>query len=176
MGKTTLLKAIMGLLPARGGTLRFDGIALGGERASGRARLGIGYVPQGRGIFPNLSVRDNIRRGSAAHGRDEETAVAASLAAFPRLARLLDRDGGALSGGEQQLLALARAMVSEPDLVLLDEPTEGIQPSIIDEIAAFLRTANEKQGLAIVLVEQNLEFLTGLAHRILLSHIVAIVG
>ena len=121
MGKTTLLKTLMGLVPATGGSIVYAGLDLTNERSSERAQLGVGYVPQGRGIFPNLSVYDNIRMGVAAHGLDEEEAVTQILHEFPRLERLLDRDGGALSGGEQQLLAIARCLVSEPELILLDD-------------------------------------------------------
>jgi amidase len=168
MGKSTLLKTLMGIIPASGGSMVFDGQDIGRQRSSGRAQLGIGYVPQGRGIFPNLSVRDNLRMGIAAHDMDEDTAIDRVLADFPRLERLLERDGGALSGGEQQLLALARCLVSEPDLILLDEPTEGIQPSIIDEIIDLLKELNRREGLSIVLVEQSLDFITALSDRVLL--------
>ncbi len=169
MGKTTLLKTIMGIVPATGGVVGYAGLDLTRERASERARLGLGYVPQGRGIFPGLSVLDNIRMGVAAHGGgDEEEAVRRILAGFPRLEPLLDREGGALSGGEQQLLAIARCLVSEPELVLLDEPTEGIQPSIVDAIIDLLRDLNREQGVTIVLVEQNLDFITELSGRVLL--------
>tara|TARA_R110002110_G_scaffold5996_1_gene30350 strand:- start:1744 stop:3936 length:2193 start_codon:yes stop_codon:yes gene_type:complete len=146
----------------------FDGEDLIGLRSSGRARLGIGYVPQGRGIFPNLSVQDNLRMGVAAHEMDEVDAIERVLADFPRLERLLDRDGGALSGGEQQLLALARCLISEPDLILLDEPTEGIQPSIIDEIIELLQDLNRRTDITIVLVEQSLDFITALSDRVML--------
>ena len=168
MGKTTLLKAIMGIVPAAGGTIDYAGLDLTRERASERARRGIGYVPQGRGIFPALSVRDNIRMGLAAHHDDEEEAVRRVLAEFPLLDPLLDRDGGALSGGEQQLLAIARCLISEPDLILLDEPTEGIQPSIVDRIIELLRDLNRRRGVTVVMVEQNLDFITELSHRVLL--------
>ena len=168
MGKTTLLKAIMGIVPATGGVIGYAGLDLTRERASERARLGLGYVPQGRGIFPNLTVQDNIRMGIAAHGGDEEEAVRRILAGFPRLEPLLDREGGALSGGEQQLLAIARCLISEPELVLLDEPTEGIQPSIVDAIVDLLRNLNREQGVTIVMVEQNLDFITELSDRVLL--------
>ncbi len=135
MGKTTLLRCLMGLVPATGGTVVYDGLDLKREPSHERARLGIGYVPQGRGIFPNLTVRDNLRMGIAAHGGgDEAGALDAVLAEFPQIERLLDRQGGALSGGEQQLLALARCLISDPHLVLLDVPTEGFQPSIVDLI------------------------------------------
>ena len=168
MGKSTLLKTLMGIIPATAGSMVFDGQDMARTRSSGRAQLGIGYVPQGRGIFPNLSVRDNLRMGVAAHDMDEDSAIDRVMADFPRLERLLDREGGALSGGEQQLLALARCLVSEPDLILLDEPTEGIQPSIIDEIIDLLKELNRREGLSIVLVEQSLDFITALSHRVLL--------
>lgn len=168
MGKSTLLKTLMGIIPATGGSMVFDGQDLVRMRSSARAQMGIGYVPQGRGIFPNLSVRDNLRMGVAAHDIDEDSAIDRVLADFPRLERLLERDGGALSGGEQQLLALARCLVSEPDLILLDEPTEGIQPSIIDEIIDLLKALNRRDGLSIILVEQSLDFITALSDRVLL--------
>ena len=168
MGKTTLLKAIMGIVPAAGGVIDYAGLDLTRVKASERARHGIGYVPQGRGIFPALSVRDNIRMGLADHRDDEEEAVRRVLAEFPRLEPLLDRDGGALSGGEQQLLAIARCLISEPDLILLDEPTEGIQPSIVDRIIELLRDLNRRRGVTVVMVEQNLDFITELSHRVLL--------
>ena len=176
MGKTTLLKTIMGIVPTSAGVMDFDGEDLVASSASRRAQLGIGYVPQGRGIFPNLSVRDNLRMGVAAHYMDENDAIHQVLRDFPRLERLLDRDGGALSGGEQQLLALARCLISEPDLILLDEPTEGIQPSIIDEIVELLKTLNERTGVSIVLVEQSLDFITALSDRVLLIQKGAIAG
>ncbi len=168
MGKTTLLKTVMGIVPASGGIVTYGGLDLTRERVSERAKLGIGYVPQGRGIFPGLSVLDNIRMGIAAHEADEEDAIRRILVEFPRLERLLDREGGALSGGEQQLLAIARTLIAEPDLLLLDEPTEGIQPSIIDEIIDELKRLNKNRGLTIVLVEQNLDFITELSDRVLL--------
>ena len=168
MGKSTLLKTLMGIIPTQGGSVVFDGQDIGRLGSSGRAQQGIGYVPQGRGIFPNLSVRDNLRMGVAEHDLDEDSAIDRVLADFPRLERLLERDGGALSGGEQQLLALARCLVSEPDLILLDEPTEGIQPSIIDEIIEKLKELNRREGLSIVLVEQSLDFITALSDRVLL--------
>ncbi len=168
MGKSTLLKTIMGLVPATGGSIHFEGIDITDEPSHERSRQGIGYVPQGRGIFPNLTVFDNLRMGIAAHEDDEQDAVRNIVADFPRLERLLDREGGALSGGEQQLLAIARCLISEPQLVLLDEPTEGIQPSIIDEIIDLLKDLRRKRGIAIVLVEQNLEFITELSDRVML--------
>ena len=168
MGKTTLMKSLMGILPATGGSIRYAGVDVTRESASERARRGIGYVPQGRGIFPNLSVRDNLRMGAAAHLPDDEEAIRRALAEFPPLEPLLEREGGALSGGEQQLLAVARCLVSEPELVLLDEPTEGIQPSTVDRIVETLRRLNRDEGVALVIVEQNLDFVTELSDRVLL--------
>jgi amidase len=168
MGKTTLLKALIGLVPATGGSIHFQGIDITKEPPHARNQLGIGYVPQGRGVFPMLSARDNLRIAVAAHGEDEDEALNVILHEFPRLEPLLDRVGSALSGGEQQLLAIARCLVSEPRLVLLDEPTEGIQPSIVDEIIDVLRSLGTARGISIVLVEQNLEFITALSDRVLL--------
>jgi amidase len=168
MGKTTLLKTLMGIVAATSGTIEFDGVDVTRLPAHERNRMGLAFVPQGRGIFPNLSVLDNLRMGVAAHEDDEETALRRILQEFPRLERLMDRDGGELSGGEQQLLAIARALASEPQMVLLDEPTEGIQPSIVDEISDVLERLNRRHRISVVLVEQNLEFITGLAGRIAL--------
>ena len=168
MGKSTLLKTLMGLVPATGGAVVFGGIDVTDVRPGERSQYGLGYVPQGRGIFPNLTVLDNLRMGVAAHDLDEDEAVRGILTDFPRIERLLDRYGGTLSGGEQQLLAIARCLISEPDLILLDEPTEGIQPSIIDEIIDLLRNLNSRRNVAMVLVEQNLDFITELSDRVLL--------
>ena len=166
MGKTTLLKALMGFVPAQRGRIVFDGVDVTHEPPYARARRGLGYVPQGREIFPGLSVRDNLRMGFV--GRGVEERVDAILQTFPRLIPLLDRRGGALSGGEQQLLAIARCLAGNPTLILFDEPTEGIQPSIIEELAGVLQRLHQTQALTIVLVEQNLEFIAELATRVLL--------
>lgn len=168
MGKSTLLKLIMGFLPATAGRVRFRGTDVTGDPPHRRAASGLGYVPQGRGIFPMLSVRDNLRFAWSEHaGPDDSTVLERVLADFPRLKPLLEREGGALSGGEQQLLALARCLMGGPDLILLDEPTEGIQPSIIDEIAETLDRLRHAQGLAILLVEQNFDFIAALSDRVL---------
>jgi branched-chain amino acid transport system ATP-binding protein len=166
MGKTTLLKTLMGFVPARRGHIVFDGTDITREPPYARARRGIGYVPQGREIFPGLSVRDNLRMGFAGRGAEER--IEEILETFPRLAPLLNRRGGALSGGEQQLLAIARCLAGTPKLIFFDEPTEGIQPSIIEELAAILRRLHRTQALTIVLVEQNLEFIAELSNRVLL--------
>jgi branched-chain amino acid transport system ATP-binding protein len=168
MGKTTLLKALMGFLPATGGHVRFDGGDLTTAEPYRRARLGLGYVPQGREIFPGLTVYDNLRMGCSKQGGAEQETIAEVLEEFPRLRPLLDRLGGALSGGEQQLLAIARCLCGKPRLVLLDEPTEGIQPSIIDEIVELLLQLRDRSGLTMILVEQNLDFIAALSQRVLI--------
>jgi branched-chain amino acid transport system ATP-binding protein len=173
MGKTTLLRTVIGILPATSGEIRFQGASITQAPPHRRARMGIGYVPQGRGIFPGLTVRDNLRFAAVAVGRSEDLAVI--LAEFPRLGDLLDRPGSALSGGEQQLLALARALIQEPKIVLLDEPTEGIQPSIIEEIVDLLKLLRLRRGLTILLVEQNIDFIKALSDRVLLIQKGAIV-
>ena len=155
MGKTTLLKALMGFLPATAGRVMFDQEDVTTAEPYRRARLGLGYVPQGREIFPGLTVYDNLRMGCSKQGGREQDTIAAVLQEFHRLKTLLDRAGGALSGGEQQLLAIARCLCGQPRLVLLDEPTEGIQPSIIDEIIETLQRLRANSALTMILVEQN---------------------
>ncbi|MHA7866918.1 MAG: ABC transporter ATP-binding protein [Salipiger thiooxidans] len=166
MDKTTLLRAIMGFVKVTGGEMLFDGQSLRGLSVNARARAGLGLVPQGRMIFPTLTVRENLESGIAGGKEPMEPIVDEMLALFPRLTRLLDRAGGALSGGEQQLLALARCLCRRPKLMLLDEPTEGIQPSIIDEISDTLKQLTKTSDITIVLVEQNLDFITGLSDRV----------
>jgi branched-chain amino acid transport system ATP-binding protein len=169
MGKTTLLKTVIGQVPLTGGAIRFAGADISTEPSFRRARAGLGYVPQGRQIFPNLTVFENLRMGFVENERDsEETVVKDILARFPRLDPLLDRLGGTLSGGEQQILAVARCLCGNPKLLLLDEPTEGIQPSIVEEILEILIGLHRYQGLAIVVVEQNLDFICRLSQRVLL--------
>lgn len=168
MGKSTLLKTLMGFLPAQSGTMRYFGSEVNQLPPNERAGMGIGYVPQGRGIFPQLSVLDNLRFAYHDHGQGNEgETVADVLKDFPRLDRLLDRMGGALSGGEQQLLALARCLMGAPDFLLLDEPTEGIQPSIIEEMSETLLKLRDERGLSILLVEQNFDFIADLSDRVL---------
>ncbi|MGX5649713.1 ABC transporter ATP-binding protein [Hydrogenophaga borbori] len=167
MGKTTLMRAIVGEIALTAGTLRWRGQSIAGLPTHRRVALGIGYVPQGRRIFPLLSVRENLLFAASVHGRREAARVVDEvLADFPALGRLLERPGGLLSGGEQQILALARCLCTRPTLVLLDEPTEGIQPSIIEDMVVLLRALRERHRLSIVLVEQNLDFLRALSDRI----------
>ncbi|TDH59655.1 ABC transporter ATP-binding protein [Dankookia rubra] len=167
MGKTTLLRTIMGLLPARAGRITLDGTEIQRLPTHARARLGLGYVPQGRLIFPALSVLDNLRFAILAKGTAEAAILEEILDGFPELKRLLERPGGALSGGEQQLLSLARALCGRPRLLLLDEPTEGIQPSIVEAMVERIHGLR-RRGLSVLLVEQNLDFIQALSDRILL--------
>lgn len=168
MGKTTLLKTLMGFLPAGSGTIRFHSTDITGMPPFERAGLGLGYVPQGRGIFPQLTVRDNLRFAWHDYaGASEADVMDSVLSDFPRLRPLMDREGGALSGGEQQLLALARCLMGDPDFLLLDEPTEGIQPSIIEEMGETLLSLRQSRGLSILLVEQNFDFIADLSDRVL---------
>ncbi len=150
MGKTTLLKALMGFLPATGGRVMFGHDDVTAVEPYRRARLGLGYVPQGREIFPGLTVYENLRMGCSTQDGAEDDIIAAVLE------------------GEQQLLAIARCLCGDPRLVLLDEPTEGIQPSIIDEIVETLQRLRAKSGLTMILVEQNLDFIAALSQRILI--------
>jgi branched-chain amino acid transport system ATP-binding protein len=175
MGKTTLLRTLMGYVPATAGRVVLEGADITRAEPYRRARAGMGYVPQGREIFPGLSVHDNLRMGAAARPKDEVAAIESVLEIFPRLKRLIDRSGGTLSGGEQQLLAIARCLVGGPKLILLDEPTEGIQPSIIDEIVETLSGLRSKGGLTMILVEQNLDFIAALSERVLIIQKGAIV-
>ena len=157
MGKTTLLKCIMGLLPLATGELSFEGRDLRALRAESRARLGVGYVPQGREIFSQLTVEENLRVGLTSR-KDGARAVPEHIyELFPVLKRMLNRRGGDLSGGQQQQLAIGRALVIEPTLLILDEPTEGIQPNIVHEIGDVI-TRLRAAGLTVLLVEQKLPF------------------
>ncbi|UFZ05937.1 ATP-binding cassette domain-containing protein [Bradyrhizobium ontarionense] len=167
MGKTTALRTLMGHLPTTDGSVVFAGKTITHLKPHERSRLGIGLVPQGREIFPDLSVLENLRMGLASAPKEDRGVIDTVLQDFPRLVRLLDRRGGALSGGEQQLLALARCLCTKPKLILLDEPTEGIQPSIIEEIIETLLALKTRWKMSLIVVEQNLEFITSLSDRIL---------
>jgi branched-chain amino acid transport system ATP-binding protein len=168
MGKTTLLKTLIGVIPATAGRIAFRGQDITASPAHRRARVGMSYVPQGRGIFPGLTVRENLLFAKAAVGARGDGQLDEVLEEIPRLKAYLDRPGGALSGGEQQLLALARALIQRPSIVLLDEPTEGIQPSIIEEIVDLLKALRQSRKLTILLVEQNVDFIRALSDRVLL--------
>ena len=168
MGKTTLLRALMGYLPAASGQIFFEGRDLTRCSTTARARSRLGYVPQGREIFSTLSVQENLQMGCLLAEAPASEIIDEVLQLFPRLKVYLNRQGGSLSGGEQQLLALARCLCGRPKLVLLDEPTEGIQPSIIDEIVDTLIEVRKRHNLSMLLVEQNLNFLSKLSDRVLI--------
>jgi urea transport system ATP-binding protein len=158
MGKTTLLKCIMGQLPVTSGEITFGETNLLSRAAEDRARLGIGYVPQGREIFPQLTVEENLRVGLGL-GKNRTRAIPPRVyELFPVLKQMLNRRGGDLSGGQQQQLAIGRALVLEPTLLILDEPTEGIQPNIVHDIGDIVLRLNREAGLTVLLVEQKLPF------------------
>ena len=195
VGKTTTLKSITGVLPVRAGTIMFDGQPLGKMSIDMRARSGIGYVPQGRDIFPHLTIQENLHVGLVVHGRkgaDARNALDRIYSLFPVLKDMLSRKGGVLSGGQQQQLAIGRALLTNPKLLILDEPTEGIQPSIIDQIGDTLKKLKapaaspavlaaaeddvaqiknavnqlrQEHQLAILLVEQYVDFCREVADR-----------
>ncbi|MDJ0670593.1 MAG: ATP-binding cassette domain-containing protein, partial [Microcystis sp. M53598_WE2] len=160
VGKTTLLKTLMGILKPRAGTINYEQENLINKTSDKRARLGLGYVPQGRDIIPRLTVKENLILGLEAlpTKRKNATIPEEIFDLFPVLKTMLSRMGGDLSGGQQQQLAIARALVGEPKLLILDEPTEGIQPSIILEIEAAVRRIVASKGIAVLLVEQHLHF------------------
>ncbi len=158
VGKTTLLKSIMGLLPVSSGSIFFDGNELTGKPAELRARKGIGYVPQGREIFTQLSVEENLRVALLARDDGLREIPEYIFEIFPVLKQMLNRRGGDLSGGQQQQLAIGRALSLSPKLLILDEPTEGIQPNIVHEIGDIILRLNQEKGLTILLVEQKLPF------------------
>jgi len=170
VGKTTTLKVLTGLLPARSGQITFNGTDITKEPTDRRARRGLAYVPQGREIIPHLTVRQNLQlgfwaRSDKANGSVEKTAFDEVYQLFPKLTQILNRPGGVLSGGEQQQLAIGRAMLSNPKLLLLDQPTEGIQPSIVDQIEDVIIGFKESRRFAILLVEQGLHFAARLAEK-----------
>ena len=164
VGKTTLLRTLMGLVPAKSGSVTFAGRDLTHARPDERARAGIGYVPQGREIFPRLTVQENLEMGLATRGRGAEV-PGRIFEMFPVLAQMMRRRGGDLSGGQQQQLAIGRALAMEPKILILDEPTEGIQPSIIKDIERAIRTLAGSGDMAILLVEQYYEFARSLADQ-----------
>ncbi len=158
VGKTTLLKCVMGLEKIKNGEIRFKGIEFSAKAAEVRARHGIGYVPQGREIFSQLTVAENLHTGLTARAGKKKTLPSMIFELFPVLKEMLNRRGGDLSGGQQQQLALGRALAIEPELLILDEPTEGIQPNIVSEIGDIINRLNQEWGLTVLLVEQKLPF------------------
>jgi urea transport system ATP-binding protein len=171
VGKTTLLKCLMGVLPIKNGTIAFDGRDVTSTPTYGRAAAGMAYVPQGREIFARLTVEENLLMGLAVvKGKAAGTIPQDVFEMFPVLKEMLQRRGGDLSGGQQQQLAIARALVSRPKLLILDEPTEGIQPSIIKDIERVIRTLSQRGDMAILLVEQYYDFARALAdHYLVMS-------
>ena len=165
VGKSTLMKAVIGLLEPRAGTITYAGTDVTRAAADERARAGIGYIPQGRDVFPELSVEQNIRMGETVNTGSDRTLYDEVYGYFPVLEERADQDAGTLSGGQQQMLAIARALVADPDLLLLDEPSEGIQPSIVDQISEDMRVINQELGTTVLFVEQNLGVIREMADR-----------
>ena len=166
VGKTTLIDTVAGLLPVMGGRITFRGRDITHADARDRARLGMGYVPQGRGIFTRLSVEENLRMGElVGAGQDRAAAFERVYGWFPRLGERRRQRAGTLSGGEQQMLAIGRILIGTPRILLLDEPSEGIQPTIVALIAEVIATLNREDALTVLLVEQNIDLVCATAHR-----------
>ena len=165
MGKTTLMKTLMGIVPEKAGRIAVEGAELAGQKTFRRVGQGFGYVPQGRAIFSTMTVKENVETGLSSTGEKEVDKGIYEL--FPVLLEMKNRRGGNLSGGQQQQLAIARALASKPKVLLLDEPTEGIQPSIIREMADVLKRIRDQRGLSIVVSEQVLSFALDVADRVL---------
>lgn len=165
MGKTTLLRSIVGLTPPREGSISLEGTRISGRPPYSIAKYGIGYVPQGREIFPELTVEENLKTGTFINPGRKLEINALVFEYFPFLKNRLKEKGGSLSGGQQQMLAIARAMSGGPQLMILDEPTEGIQPNIVQEIFDIVHDLNTKTALTILLVEQNIDFALKLSSR-----------
>ncbi len=164
VGKSTTLKSIMGMIKTPEGSILFDNQELIGKKTYERAALGIGYVPQGREIFPQLTVAENLELGLQVNGGKGEIGEEI-FELFPIIKEFMERKGGNLSGGQQQQLAIARALVSHPKLLILDEPTEGIQPSIIEDIATAIERVNKELGVTVLIVEQYLDFVLAVSDR-----------
>lgn len=158
VGKTSLLRSIMGLMPKTEGAIKFEGQPIESLRSDQRARMGLGYVPQGRDIFPNLTVQENLEVSISIAGKAGRDRLEEVYELFPVIKDMLARKGGVLSGGQQQQLAIGRALLTNPKLLILDEPTEGIQPSIIDQIEDAIHLLKKQGNLSIILVEQYLDF------------------
>lgn len=165
VGKTTLMRCVIGLLPLRAGSISFLGDDISKESADHRARRGIGYVPQGRGIFPQLTVQDNLRMGGFINQSKADLNFELVFGYFPFLKERLRQRGGTLSGGQQEMLAIARALISEPALLLLDEPSDGVQPNIVQEIGEFIIDLNRTRGVSVLIVEQNVDLMQTVAQR-----------
>lgn len=165
VGKSTLMKCLVGLLPAASGRIRFAGEEIAHLEANRRAHRGIGYIPQGRDVFPRMTVEENLRVGEMINRRRTPPAYTRVYASFPILQERAKQRAGTLSGGQQQQLAIGRAMVGNPKLMLLDEPSEGIQPSVVQDIARTIVQLNRELGLTVLFVEQNLDMILSMAQR-----------
>lgn len=165
VGKTTLVKTVMGLVEPTNGTVEFDGATITDRSADERARLGLGYIPQGREVFPKLTVAQNVEMGETINEDEDRLLYDEVYEYFPILEERADQKAGTLSGGQQQMLAIARALVANPDVLLLDEPSEGIQPSIVQQISEDIRTINDELGITVLFVEQNLGVIREMADR-----------
>ena len=165
VGKTTLVKTVMGLVEPSSGSVELDGSDVTDRPANERARLGVGYIPQGRDVFPKLTVEQNIKMGEHINDGAERLLYDEVYEYFPILEERADQKAGTLSGGQQQMLAIARALVANPDLLLLDEPSEGIQPSIVQQISEDMQTISDELGVTILFVEQNLGVIQEMADR-----------
>jgi len=165
VGKSTLMRSVIGLLPARSGSIRFKGEDVTNVRSDRRARIGMGYVPQGREIFAKMSVYDNLRMGQFVNVAAGAFTVDEVYGWFPFLKERAKQRGGTLSGGQQEMLAIARALVGRPELLLLDEPSDGVQPSIIQEIGDFLLELVRQKPIGVLLVEQNIDLMQRVATR-----------
>lgn len=165
VGKSTLVKTIIGLLPVRSGQISFNEKDIMSEKASKRAKSGIGYVPQGRGIFPELTVQENLRMGSFIGTKKKKLDFDSIFEYFPILKERIKQRGGTLSGGQQEMLAIARALINKPKLLLLDEPSDGVQPSIVEEIGNFILQLKNNGEITVLLVEQNFDLLQTVSDR-----------
>ncbi len=167
VGKSTLMKTLIGLVPLQSGSIRFNDQDISRLPADKRAHLGIGYVPQGRGIFPDLTVEENLTLGKLINAKKDDQRKTPDLAYqyFPRLFERRRQKAGTLSGGEQSMMAIGRVLVGQPEMMLLDEPSEGLQPTIVLQIGNDLKRINEELGTTILFVEQNLELIMNLAQR-----------
>jgi branched-chain amino acid transport system ATP-binding protein len=165
VGKSTLMKTLIGLIGTMSGEISFGGRSIGQLEAYRRAKLGIGYVPQGRDVFPRMTVRENLQVGEAMCGRAEPSAYDKVYELFPILKERAAQSAGTMSGGQQQQLAIGRVLIGGPKMILLDEPSEGIQPSIVQEIGRIIVDFNRRTGITIVFVEQNLDLIRAIAQR-----------
>jgi urea transport system ATP-binding protein len=165
VGKSTLMRTIIGLLPTRAGGILFKGEDISTESADRRARLGIGYVPQGREIFPHMTVLDNLRMGMLARPGSPAVILESVYRHFPFLKERLSQRGGTLSGGQQEMLSIARALVGQPNVLLLDEPSDGVQPNIVEQIGDIVVDLNRSTGLTVLIVEQNIDLVQKMASR-----------